>query len=261
MIYGMYLSAQGADAAAFHQAVLANNLANAGTTAFKRDIPVFRAHQPFDVEHLQPPAAPETINAQTGGLSVEGTVTDFSPGSLQTTGNPFDVAILGQRPAFFEVGDGDQKFLTRNGKFSLGRDNQLVMSDTLSNKMLPVLTVDGEPIEIPPTSSRVDVSADGVVSSIDGNLSRTVLGQLSLVEPQSPELLVKEGDSLYVNLGNAQPATEAELRQGMLEEADVQPVNEMLDMIQTSRGFEMNMNLVRLQDETLSKLLQSIPRK
>lgn len=261
MIYGMYLSAQGADAAAFHQSVLANNLANAGTTAFKRDIPLFRAHQPFDVEHLQPPAAPETMNLQTGGLSVEGTVTDFSPGSLKSTGNQLDLAIVSQSPAFFEVGAGGQKFLTRNGRFSLGQDNQLVMSDALTNKMLPVLTVDGDTIEIPDGTSKIDIAADGSVTSLDGNNARIALGQLSLVEPRSPELLVKEGDSLYVNLGTAQPADSAEVRQGMLEEADVQPVHEMLDMIQSSRGFEMNMNLVRLQDETLAQLLQSVARK
>lgn len=261
MIYGLYLSAQGADAAAFRQAVLSNNLANASTTAFKKDIPLFRVHAPFDVENGQPQVAPDTIDEQTGGLSVEGTVTDFSQGSLKTTGNDFDLAVLSnpitRSPAFLEVGDGSQQFLTRNGQLSLNQGNQLVMSST----GLPVLNVDGEPITVPLESARLLIGPGGMVTSIDSANLRTDLGQLSLVEPVSPELLQKEGDSLYVNLGKTEPAAGAEVRQGMLEESDTDPVGGMVELIQSSRGFEMNLNLVRLQDETLARLLQSIPRK
>jgi len=257
MIYGLYLSAQGADAAAFQQSVWANNLANAQTTGFKRDIPIFRAHSPFDVENLQPPAAPDTIDNQTGGLSVEGTVTDFNQGSLKTTGSDFDLAITSLRPAFLEVGDGKQRWLTRNGQLSMNQDNVLTMSTT----GLPVLSIDGEVFEVPENSSRLDISSEGIVTSLDGNNLRAVLGQLSLVEPTSPELLLKEGESLYVNLGKALPAEDAQLKQGMLEEADVSPVTGMLNLIQASRGFEMNMNLVKLQDDLLGRLLQSAAKK
>lgn len=257
MIYGLYLSAQGADAAAFSQSVWANNLANAQTTAFKRDIPVFRAHAPFDVENLQPPAAPETIDEQTGGLSVEGTVTDFQQGSLKTTGSPFDVAITGSRPAFLEVAEGNMRWLTRNGQLTLTPDNVLVQADT----NLPVLSVDGEPIVLPESMSRIEIGPDGLVTSIDGANIRSEAGQLALVEPTELELLLKEGESLYANLGKVQPAVAAEIRQGMIEEADVNPVTGTLSLIQSSRGFEMNMNLVKLQDDLLGRLLQSVPRQ
>lgn len=256
MIYGLYLSAQGADAAAFQQAVLANNLANAGTTAFKRDVPVFRAHFPFDVANLHPPVAPETIDDQTGGLTVEGTVTEFAEqGSLKATGGQYDLALVG--PGFFEVGEGQQRFLTRNGQLTLGRDNVLTEADS----GLPVLTVEGDRIEVPTGTVRLNVSADGLVSAIDGANARVTLGQLSVVEPQVPEQLVKEGNSLYTNLGTSRPSVTTQVRQGMLEDSNVEPVTEMMNMIQSSRGFEMNMNLVRLQDETVARLLQTIPRR
>jgi flagellar basal-body rod protein FlgF len=258
MIYGLYLSAQGADAAAFHQAVLANNLANAGTTGFKRDIPVFRAHPPFDVSQLQPPSSPETFDQQTGGVTVEGTVTElgeFGQGALRATGADFDAALVG--PGFFEVGAGDQRFLTRNGRFALNQDSVLVAAD--SN--LPVLTVGGDRIEVPPNTVRLEISPEGLVRSIDGANLRTDLGQLSLVEPEFPEQLVKEGNTLFANLGVSRPSATTQVRQGMLEESNVEPVTEMIHLIQSSRGFEMNMGLVRLQDETVARLLQTIPRK
>lgn len=261
MLYGLYLSAQGADVAAFHQSVLANNLANANTTAFKRDTPVFRAHAAFDAVHMHPHETPESFELQTGGVSIEGTVTDFQPGPLKTTGHELDLAILGEKPAFFEVGAGDQVFLTRNGKFSVDPNGLLVMSDTLSGKSLPVLSVDGSPIEVPENSVSLEFSQDGLVTSIGPEKLRTALAELSLVEPDSPELLLKEGDSLYLNLGTAKLSETAQVRQGMLEESDVQPVTEMVDLIQSSRGFEMNMNLIRMQDETVAQLLQTIPRK
>lgn len=258
MIYGMYLSAQGADAAAFHQAVLANNLANANTTAFKRDIPLFRAHAAFDVANMQPQVAPDTIDDQTGGVSVEGTVSDFAQGALKVTGNDLDLAITGPRPTFFEVGAGRQKFLTRNGQFTLNNNNQLVTADS---NALPVLSVDGTPVEVPPETMRLDIGPDGTIYSIRPDNTRADLGQISLVEPESPVSLMKEGQSLYVNPGKARPALEAQVRQGMLEESGTDPVSGIVDLIQSSRGFEMNMGLVRMQDEMLAQLLQTIPRK
>lgn len=258
MIYGLYLSAQGADAAAFHQAVLANNLANANTTAFKRDIPLFRAHQPFDVAHMQTQVAPDTIDEQTGGLSVEGTVSDFAQGPLKVTGNDLDLAITGPRPTFFEVGAGQQRFLTRNGQLTLNSNNLLVTAD---NNALPVLSVEGAPIEVPPGLVQLDISADGTLYGIRPDNTRADLGQLSLVEPESPVSLIKEGNSLYVNPGKAKPSMEAQVRQGVLEESGTDPVAGIVDLIQSSRGFEMNMGLVRMQDEMLAQLLQTIPRK
>lgn len=258
MIYGLYLSAQGAEAAAFHQSVLANNLANASTPAFKRDLPVFRAHAAFDKEHLQPQASPDSIDDQSGGLSFEGTVTDYSQGSLQLTGSDYDIAIMGPRPAFLEVGSPQQKFLTRNGQFTLNSDQLLVTADT---NQLPVLTVDGEAIEVPISSVGLDISSDGSVWSIAGDNQRLSLGQLALVEPQTPDLLEKKGAGLYVNWGVSQPSLESEIRQGAVEQSGTEPVSGMVDMIQSSRGFEMNMGLIRMQDEMLAQLLQTIPRK
>lgn len=258
MIYGLYLSAQGADAAAFHQAVIANNLANSSSPGFKPDVPVFQAHAVFDQLHLQPQAAPDTIDDQTGGLTVAGTITDFSPGSHNVTGSDLDVAILGQRPAFLEVGSGQQRFLTRNGQMMLNENSQLVMADA---EAMPLLGVDGDPIEIPSNVIRISIASDGSVAGMLPDNTRQSLGQLSLVEPESLELLEKQGSGRYINWGKSQPSLDAQVRQGAFEQSASEPISGMVNMIQSSRGFEMNMNLIRLQDETVAQLLQTIPRK
>lgn len=255
MIYGLYLSGQGAEAASLRQAVLANNMANAGTTAFKPDVPVFQAHLPFDVARQQPTEPPDTINEQTGGVSLVGTVTDFSQGPLEATHGKFDLAVVG--PGFFQVTDGKETFLTRNGRFTLDAAQRLVTAD----QGHAVLGVDGQPIVIPPEAVDVTIAADGAVVTRDFAGATAAQGQVALFEPENELELMKAGDSYYEALGKLRPAGNAQVRQGMLEGSGVQPVSGMVELIQSARSFEMNMSLVRFQDEMLAQLLQSMPRR
>jgi flagellar basal-body rod protein FlgF len=82
-----------------------------------------------------------------------------------------------------------------------------------------------------------------------------------LVEPDSPAALEKLGNSLYRNPGGTVPAVAARVRQGMVEGSNADPMTGMVDLIQTGRSFEMNMNLLRTQDEMLGQLIQSVPRR
>lgn len=256
MIYGMYMSALGADAQSMRQVVLANNLANANTTGFKQDVPVFRAHFPHDVTEGAPNVVPDTFNEQTGGISLEGTVTDFSQGHVQQTGGRLDLALIGQ--GFLQVRDGEQTLLTRNGRMSLGPNQQLVMSDT----GLPVLSVEGEPIELPIEASQLDVGDDGQVFGVTPDGLRLGLGQLAVVQPENLNNLVKLGNSLYSTTDPVKPAgEETRIRQGFIEESGSDPMRGMIDLIETSRGFETNMNMVRFQDEMLGRFLQALPRR
>lgn len=255
MIYGLYLSAQGAEAQAMRQSVLANNMANAGTTAFKRDLAVFRAHQPFDVAQNQPTVVPETLNDQTGGVELFATITDHRQGSLTATNAPLDVAVVG--PGFLQIANGNETALTRDGRMALDPTGQLVTADGGH----PVLSTDGQPIVIPPETERVAIGGDGLVVGHNSDRTQAILGQLALVEPADIRQLVKRGNNTYVSPGPVQPAINAQVRQGVLEQSTSDPVEGMVTLIETARAFEMNMNLVRYQDEMLGQLIQSVPRR
>jgi len=254
MIYGLYLSAQGAETQALRQAVLANNLANAQTTAFKPDIPVFRAHFPFDVEHQQPSEPPPTIDDQTGGVSLEATVTDFAQGPLQVTQRPLDVAILGR--GFLQVGSPGGPLLTRNGQLAIDPSGQITTPEGYL-----VHDPSGQPIAVPEGYTQIDIAQDGTVSALDAGGVREIFGRIGLFEPTDIRQMTKEGNSFYRPLEGVQPAVTGQLRQGVLEQSNADPVHGMVELIETSRAFEMNMNLVKYQDEMLGQLIQSVPRR
>lgn len=254
MIYGLYLSAQGAESQALRQAVLANNLANAQTAAFKADYPVFQAHPPFDVQHEEPADVPETINDQTGGVSLAATVTNFTQGPLTITNRPLDVAIVG--PGYFQVGTPGSPALTRNGQFTLDADGRLVTQEGFA-----VHDASGQPIVIPDEFGEVAISGDGMISATDSAGVRVPFGQLGIFEPNDVRMMVKEGNSFYRPLNGVKQAVNGQVRQRILEQSNADPVHGMVDLIETSRAFEMNLNLVKYQDEMLGQLIQSVPRK
>jgi flagellar basal body rod protein FlgG len=254
MIYGLYLSAQGAETQSLRQAVLANNLANAQTTAFKPDVPVFQAHSPFDVREQQPTDVPDTLNDQTGGVSLAATVTDYSQGPLQITNRELDVAVVGR--GFLQVSSPNGPLLTRNGQ--MARDTQGRLTTPEGHI---VHDVSGQPLVVPDGYTQISIAHDGAVSAVDPGGVREIFGTLGLFEPVDLRQMTKEGNSFYRPANGVQPAINGELRQGILEQSNANPVHGMVDLIETSRAFEMNINLVKYQDEMLGQLIQSVPRK
>ena len=137
MIYGLYLSGQGAQVQMVRQDVVANNLANAQTTAFKRELLTAQAHSTFDSQQGNRTWLPGNLDNLPGGVTAGGTATDFSQGELQHTQAPFDVALQGK--GFLKVLNGKETYLTRNGQLSVGPQNQLVTRD----QGFPVLNAEG----------------------------------------------------------------------------------------------------------------------
>ncbi|MGE3315813.1 MAG: flagellar hook-basal body protein [Planctomycetaceae bacterium] len=251
MIYGLYLSAQGAQAQSARLDVIANNLANASTTSFKRDLAVFQSHPPYDVEHGSPGDGPEGWDNHNGGVSLAGVKTDFSNGPLLKTDGPYDVALTGQ--GFFQVTDDREQFLTRNGQFTVNEEGELV-NDT----GLHVLTDAGGTILVPGNAISFEAGADGTLSAVLDDGSRTSLGRLAVVQPASLDSLEKVGDSLYRSRTTVAPAgPQTMVRQGYLEGSGANSVSDMLEMIQATRAFETNVNMIKHQDEALSRLLQT----
>ncbi len=253
MIHGLYLSAQGAEAQSTRLGVIANNLANASTNAFKRDIPVFQAFPPFDVLNGTEGQVPPDALPQTGGMALSSTVTDFSNGSLRQTKSDLDVALVG--PGFFQVTDGRQKFLTRDGQFSLNEQGELVTA----SQGMRVVGDGGQPILVPP-EAKPQISTDGTVWGrfIDGSMSE--LGRIDVVRPESPAALTKLGNNLYAATGRVNPAVDGfELKAGYIESSGTNPILETLEMIQATRQFETNLTMLQMQDDGLGRLLQAVP--
>lgn len=255
MLYGLYLSAQGAEAQLNRLDVIANNLANASTSAFKRDLAVFQSLRPFDVEHGMADDLPGDLNKHSGGVSLAGVVTDFSDGPILPTGGTFDVALSG--PGFLHVSNGRQEFLTRNGKLMLNEGGDLVTQEMGYN----VLDPDGVSIRIDANAKNIEIAADGAIYQIDELGGRIKLTNLALVRPRSLDELQKVGSSFYRATGNVVPAgPEVQVRQGHIEASGTRPILEMTELIQASRAFETNLNMIKYHDEALGRLLQSVTR-
>ena len=267
MLYGLYLSAGGAAANQRSLEVTAHNLANAGATGFKRDLALAGHHRPH-ADNFSAGGSPFAGLAgafdpfgfganqtdQTGGNSLAATALDLAQGPLEETGGDLDVALAG--PGFFQVDDGGTPVLTRDGRFTRAADGTLVTADGAR----PVLAAGGGTIALPPGAAAVTISGDGTVSATLPGGGTAALGRLNVVIPQSPDSLRKLGDGRLVHDGPARPANpgETQLRQGYIEGSGVDAVKETMSMIEASRGFETNLNLVKLQDDTLGRLLNVV---
>lgn len=247
MPYGLYISAEGAQAQSTRMEVIANNLANAATPGFKRDLALFQARFAEEIQRGEAPPAAGTLNDIGGGVETLATVTDFSTGPLKQTGVPTDLAIDGE--GFFMVRRNGQEFLTRSGNFVFNSTGGLVTQDGD-----PVLSVTGAPIVVNAELGPWHMTPDGGIAQ-GGDLV-----YLALARPNSLGDLMKTGDNLFASLAPVKPvdATQRRVTSGVLEQSGVQPVLEMTDMIETSRAFEANVNMIRNQDQILGELVSRV---
>ncbi len=253
MINGLYLSAQGAQAQQTRLDVVSNNLANASTTAFKRDLAIFQAHEPFDLENGQPENTPVNLQDSWGGVTVAEIETDFSQNPLEATEGALDVALTG--PGFIKVAAGGKNYLTRDGAMIVDSEGNLLTAGGAN-----VLSDSGTPLQIDTGGGRVTIASDGTISQ-ESSQGLLPVGKIALVQPQSNDQLKKIGSNLYENLGGETPAgPELSLKQGFLEASGVVAVHEMVQLIETSRAFEANINMIKYQDDALGTLLSTVPR-
>jgi flagellar basal body rod protein FlgG len=251
MIYGLYLSGQGAQVQSARQDVIANNLANTSTNAFKRDLATAQAHLPYDAQQGRPTWLPGNLDNLPGGVTTGETVTDFSQGAMTKTSSKLDVAIHGK--GFLQVTDGKRKYLTRDGQLAINNKNELVTRE----HGFPVLSAGGSPIAGIEPEHPIEIHSDGAVTQ-GGN----DLGRMAVIEPRRYADVSKFGKNLYTTTGTSKPAAhETELKQGYLEASGILPVAAITEMIESSRILEANVNLIHTQDESLDRLLQSLPRK
>ncbi|MEW6250426.1 MAG: flagellar hook-basal body protein [Planctomycetota bacterium] len=244
MIYGLYHSAAGMLTTEYRQNVLANNLANADTVGFKRDVPTFAERVPAVEGGRRGGPSAADLAGLSGGLWLGRTYTDFSEGQYQQTGSPTDVALQG--PGFLAVQLPTGPLYTRDGRLMLLPDGTLAAAVDGA----PVLGIGDLPIRLDPRGGPLTIDDSGRVRQ-DG----VTRGQLALVDFTNGAGLRKVGTNRFAAPAAGAVASPALVRSGYIENAGVQPVAELVDMLQATQSYQLNARMVALQDESLGRLI------
>ena len=224
--------------------IIANNLANMTTTAFKGESVLFQTY----LQRMQGTDTPATSNVSY--VQDYGVVRDLAPGHMDVTGNPLDLAINGD--GYFTVQNAQgQQLYTRDGHFEMSSNYEMVTSNGL-----PVLDSSGKPITFLPTDTGITVSADGVISTRE----RGQIGKIQVVNFANGQHMESVGDSLYSTSQAPAPAPEARVSQGMLESSNVKPIVEMTNMISVSRQYQEVANILDRQDQLKHEAITSLPQ-
>ena len=259
MIRSLWIAKTGLDAQQTQLDVISNNLANVSTNGFKRSRAVF---EDLLYQTLSQPGAQSSQQTQLPsgfqlGTGVRPVATEkiFTQGNLQQTNNPLDVAIQGN--GFFQVLQPDGTIAyTRDGSFQL--DNQGALVTSSGYHIQPAVT-------IPAGALSITVGQDGTVSALlPGSAKPTQVGTLQLVNFVNPTGLQSAGQNLYLETASSgtpnssTPGTNGlgTLRPGFVETSNVNVVEEMVNMIQAQRAYEINSKAVTASDQMLQKLSQ-----
>ncbi|MCB0263614.1 MAG: flagellar basal-body rod protein FlgF [Calditrichia bacterium] len=238
MINSIYLNKTGMIIQQRRLDVSTNNLANINTVGYKKDGVFF---------HKLAEALADTGEADANRLPGSSNV-DFSLGTMQRTDNPLDVAINGE--GFFVIQGEDGEYFSRNGSFQLDGEGRLVTIDGHS------VVTDGGEIQIAGGEVRFNEKGEIIV---DGQS----VGRLRIATFEDPQQLERIGDA-YFKAGTAGatdlPNEEIDLRAGYLELSNVDPVMEMVNMIEINREYELGQKVINTQDNTLDKLINQTGR-
>jgi len=253
-IRSLNTAASGMDAMQFQLDVIANNLANAQTTAFKSSRVNFEDlfYQQFKIPGMINQLGRPTSTGLAVGLGtrVQSTELNMQQGSLNNTGQPLDLAIAGD--GFFQINDGNQFLYTRAGNFSVNANGEIVLASADQARPL-------EPaISIPQDTLQISISSDGIVSVLQaGQTQLNQVGQIQLARFINPQGLLQTGQNLYaqtVGSGNPLISTPGQdglgtVRQQFLEQSNVEPVQQLVSLITTQRTFELNSQAIQVADQ------------
>lgn len=255
MLDGMKMAAQGMMTQSARQDIITNNLANVGTAGYRK-------------ESISISSFTEILNRETGGMDgmhqssceiatppgmemssklSSSSVTHSSQGSLKETGNPFDMALDDNGRGFFTIQTPEGIKFTRAGSFRLSTSGYLVTNDGSF-----VLGHRG-PMKL--NGSNFQVSNEGVVS-VDGK----PVDRLLVTVFDDTKQLKRAGDSNFVAEGGVRATTDFQLKQGYVEQANVNSINEMVDMMMVMRNYEANQKVLQAHDQRLQKTVNELGR-
>ncbi len=259
MMRSLWISKTGMEAQQTQLDVVSHNLANVSTNGYKREHAVF---EDLMYQNLRQAGASTSDQTQlpTGlqvGLGVRTVATsrNFSQGSLQQSSNPLDLAVRGN--GFFQIQqpDGTTGY-TRDGSFQVSATGQLVTNSGYT--VQPGIT-------IPANAQSVTIGNDGTVSVVlPGSAAPSTVGQLQLASFINPAGLEPKGGNLFAETaasGAPQAGTPGlnglgMVTQGFVETSNVNVVEELVQMIQTQRAYELNSKSIQTSDQMLQRLSQ-----
>ncbi len=257
MFSSLWVAKTGLDAQQTRMDVISNNLANANTTAYKSARASF---QDLVYQNLRQPGGQTTEQTQSPsglmlgtGVRVAGSEKLFTQGNIEQTGNSLDVAVQGRGFLQVTMPDGTIAY-TRDGSLHMDQNGQIV---TVNGYALdPALSV-------PSNAQSITIGSDGTVSvSLPGQAATQQIGTVQLADFINPAGLQPNGDNLYLETASSgspqigQPGLNGlgTLAQGALESSNVNVVEQMVDMIETQRTYEMNSKAVSAADSMLQFL-------
>ena len=259
MIRSLWIAKTGLDAQQTNMDVISNNLANVSTNGFKRQRAVF---EDLLYQTIRQPGAmtSEQTNAPSGlqiGTGVRPVATErlHSQGNLAPTNGTRDVAIKGQGFFHVQLPDGTDAY-PRDGAFQMDQNGQLVT--TSGFQIVPAII-------LPETAKKVTIGRDGTVSvEIEGSTAPQQVGQLTLTTFINDSGLESVGENLYLETASSGAPTENApgingaglLYQGYVETSNVNVAEELVNMIQTQRAYEINSKAISTSDQMLQKLTQ-----
>lgn len=256
MLRSLWTAASGMNGEQFHIDTIANNLANINTTGFKKSRAEFEDLL-YQTERLAGTPSSEISQYPTGvqvglGVRVSATQKMFDQGSLQQTGNTFDIAISDEGFFGVEMPDGTMAY-TRDGSFKIDANSEIVTSQgyKLSD---PIILPDDFEVD------SLTISPDGLVTvKIAGDDDPTEVGQIELFRFINPAGLTAEGENFFKEsiasgeaiVGNPGDEGYGQTLQGFLEMSNVNAVQEMVDMIVAQRAYEFNSKAIQTSDTML----------
>ncbi len=257
----LWVSKTGLDAQQTRMSVISNNLANVNTTGFKKERPIFEDLLYQNIRQVGAQSTQNTIlpsGLQLGtGVRVVATEKLHTQGNITQTGNALDMAIGGR--GYFQIlmPNGDINY-SRDGTFKIDDTGQMVTSGGYT--LEPAIT-------IPNDALSVTIGVDGIVSVLQpGNPAPTQVGNVQLADFINPTGLEPIGENLYresVSSGAPLIGTPGEdgigaLQQSALEASNVNVVEELVNMIETQRAYEMNSKAISTTDQMLQYASQNL---
>ncbi len=273
---GLYISATGMTAQQWRMDAVSNNLANVDLNGYKRDEAVHKAFPEMlmrrfsdDGVYRMPFGSMDTapVVGKIGmGVEQNEYYTSFSQGALKETTNPFDLAM--EDKGFFAIQTPQGERYTRNGAFVLGKEGYIETKDGF-----PVLGEKG-PIQVKENNFTVDAQGrvwvneefqadpNRLVSMEENSWKKTtLLDTLKVVNFEQPRYLAKQGSSQWKDTEtsgaaqNIEPTQRPKIRQGFVEGSNVNPVTEMVQMIEINRAYENNSKMIQTHDSLMGKLI------
>ncbi len=250
--YGQWLSAAGMKVNEHRQAVFASNLANMATAGFKEDLVVIRERR---VASREVPGATAfshpVLDGLGGGVDVRPMNFRASQGPIESTGRALDVAIQGE--GYFVVNDGEQTRYTRNGQFAVNSKGELVSSG--GDGRWRVLDEGNNRIVVDPAGGDVTVTGDGTILQ-----GREVVGVLGAVKAAETQGMRKVGETLFDRGETEVSPVRPKFVAGAIEGSNVDVMTGLTSMIEVTRAYEMNANILRMHDQMTNEVVNTVGR-